>query len=171
MRKFLLVGALLLIGSPAAAQVNTARQSFAPPMYTNLDLPVAGVTSESSWLLSAQGFQGWSVDCNTGRIPSSFSFWRRDSAGTYTNVPVNLQIGLRPDVQSYFASIGCAGGAVSPYLGWALTPVSPEPPGDYTYILLVTDLPYAWTCGANPDGSIWCDWVANQVYLPLTITP
>jgi hypothetical protein len=157
--KRLLLGLVgLLVASSAFAQEgNPARNyDFKPPLYTAVDV------ATKPW------FSGWSGDCNSGRAPRSIMLWRIDLATRrLTNVPVTVSWGARPDAAAYLAAV-----CTRPFdenVGWSVVPTEPEPAGTFTYVVYVTDMPTAWTCGVYPAnfpnaGQQWCDYVANTVY-------
>lgn len=140
---FAAIAAVVINAAPAAAQA-----SFQHPMYTNVDVVSANVVF------------GWSIDANTGAIPQAVTLWRIDGPSV-TQVPTNVYVGARPDVQAWASSAGFHGGAVNANLGFGIVPVERLAPGDY--VVLVTDMPYAWSCTAAPGGGVSCGYVANVV--------
>jgi len=126
---------------------------FRHPMYSYVDIVDRSVIA------------GWNLDANTGYLSSAFTLFRVDvdSANrlTHTPIPVDVVTVARPDVQAWASVARLHWGANSVDLGWELIPKEPLAPGKYN--LLITDFPYASTCGVDPLGQIWCDWVSNLV--------
>lgn len=150
--------ALLLSSIPAHGQSGNPalNYDFEHPLYTVVDVATKG------W------FSGWSGDCNSGRVPSSFMLWRVERATrAFTPVPSTASYGPRPDAAAYLAAV--CGRPFDNNVGWSLVPNAPEPAGEFLYVVLVTDLPTSWSCGVYPAGypnagQQWCDFVANAVY-------
>ena len=100
---------------------------------------------------------GWSADCATGLAPTTYTLTRLNDDGSVTSQPISVVAITRPDVQAYFASIGCHGGAVSTQLGWAIIPLDGS--GNYTslssghYQIIVTN---PQQCGYNAFGTFYC---------------
>jgi hypothetical protein len=123
------------------------------PMWTYVDVATKG------------RFAGWNADCRTGRISAGFMLFRVDEAAmTVTPVAIDVYTGARPDVQAFMAVTRCYGGAMDVHLGWTIIPKSPEPVGNYLYIVQVSDIPYGQTCGWDSSNGFWCGWVTNSVY-------
>ncbi len=159
MRNALLaISGLLLFAASASAQAAPSHPNydFQKPLYTFVDVS------------SKQWFSGWSGDCNSGRAPSSLQLWRMDPTTLQSvRVPVTVTTGARADAAGWLAAV--CGRPFDANVGWSMTPTDPEPPGEYLYIVFVTDVPTSWTCGVYPAGypnagKQWCDYVANEVY-------
>lgn len=158
MRSSVLLSAAMILTTSltAFAQVDSSRNyDFQKPMYTVVDVATKSM------------FSGWSGDCNSGRIPAALTLWRMDPATLqFTNVPVTISTGARPDAAAWMAS--ACGRPFDPNVGWSLVPKDSQPDGQFVYVVLVSDVPTSWTCGAYPAGypnagELWCDYIANQV--------
>lgn len=161
MMKPALFGAVVLLcASPAHAQPQhkagdpSYNYDFEAPLYTVVDRATKAY------------FTGWSGDCNSGRLPLAFTLYRIDN-GHLVNVPVTLNVGPRPDAAAYLAAV--CNRPFDTNVGWSLVPANPEPEGQFEYVVLVTDVPTAWTCKAMPpgfpnSGQMVCDFWSNAVY-------
>lgn len=148
----------VLIASAAMAQqsnsVNLLPYADRAPLFTE-------VTQAS-----ASGISGYAVDCVTGKIPTGLALGRMDeSARTYTTVPINVAVASNPAAQAW--AEGKCSGPVAAVVSFTVTPVTPEPAGTYLYTLLVTDMPYAQSCGYDPYNGQWCGWSTNTIYMRL----
>ena len=153
-----LVGVILVfICAPVRAQTGDPKRNydFEKPLYTVVDV------ATKAW------FSGWSGDCNSGRIPLAFQLWRIDPVTKQSAiVPVTVFTGPRPDAAKYLAAV-----CDRPFdnnVGWSLVPNAPEPPGQFLYAVLVTDVPSSWYCGVYPAGypnagQMFCDYATNEV--------
>jgi hypothetical protein len=135
----LIVFVLMLLSLLVAGVVTANAQTggCASPLCAWLDVPSLKSTVDGQTLY----FEGWSHNCNTGRRAESIILARTTTDGKETAyVPVWIEVVYRPDVRAAFK--GC-GGDIYTHLGFRLVPKRPEPPGQFIYSILVTDLPYS----------------------------
>jgi hypothetical protein len=113
------------------------------PLCAWQDVPA---TADSTVAAASLYFEGWAVNTNTGARAGSYVLYRTNLNGTGgVFVPVDVFTVYRPDVQAAY------GGNTTAYAGWRLIPRTVQPPGDYTYTVLITDAPFSQQAMAIPE--------------------
>ncbi len=144
MRQMLAAAVALLVAAPAFAQNSSS------PLAVYLDTP-----SASQRVAPDVHFDGWAINCRTGRHTASIVLARNDASGAVVFVPATVHWGPRPDVQAAAAVWGCSMPELA--VGFTVVPNAPQPVGLYRYELLITDMQ------RDPDSINWSASIRRTV--------